>query len=446
MMRKFSSILAQPFVGLLLILGLHASTFAQGPSLSLSDAIRIALEKNFDIRVEEARTEIAANNNSWANAGLYPNLTLQLASNNRLSNVDNPASFINGQFSNLGITGTLNTSWTIFNGFRVHITKEKLDLLEGQSQGNAAIVVENSLQAVILQYYNARVAEAQRDALAENLALSRDRVRFEQTRSDLGTGSTFQLLTAQNAYYADSSAFLGQELALTTQLRNLAKLLGFDEDTRLTLTDDLRETFTSFNFGDLKGKMLSNNRTLQNQFVNLRILQQDIDLAKSARYPTVTFNLGSTWSQNRFELEGQGVARGSQLDFYGNFSLNFTLYGGGAITRQIENADIQTRVTQIGIDQLRLDMSHELRNTFDLYTTRLELFNLAEATLALARKNESIAEIRFQNGTLNSFNFRDVQLAFRNAALARNQALYNLLEAETMLLRLTGGILDLSSE
>ena len=96
-------------------------------SVSFEEALQIALARNFDIRIEKARTEIARNNNSWEAAGRYPTVTFQAGNNNRFSNIDNPASFLNGQFSNLGLSGTVNAAWNLFSGFRVSINKSRLE-------------------------------------------------------------------------------------------------------------------------------------------------------------------------------------------------------------------------------------------------------------------------------------------------------------------------------
>ena len=43
-------------------------------------------------------------------------------------------------------------------------------------------------------------------------------------------------------------------------------------------------------------------------------------------------------------------------------------------------------------------------------------------------------------GTINSFNYRDVQLIYLSASLNRLSAVYNLIDADTALARITGGI------
>jgi outer membrane protein TolC len=445
-MRKPASVLGffckGALIGLLIGLGAQAG-LAQRETVSLSQAIVKALAQNFDIQLQDKRTELTALNNNWGAAGRYPNITLQMASNNRFSSIDNPASFLNGNFSNIGGTGTLNAAWTLFNGFRVNLTKARLEQLEAQSAGNAALVVENTLQAVILQYYSCLVEQEALKVLEANLNLSRDRLKFASTKLQIGSGSTFEVLNFRTSYLADSSNYLLQRLNLDNALRALGQLLGDKTEVSYELADLLRTTFGEYRLEDLAGKMEANNQTLKNQFINLEILQKDLDLARASRYPRLDLNLGGTYSLSRFQLEGLDPRSGNQADFYANFSLNFTLFNGGTITRSIEAARINERIGMLSIQQLKHTMNYQLLNAFELYRTRRQLLAVAEATLEAARQNEAIASDKFRNGTLSSFDYRAVQVGLLQASLSRIRAIYSMLEAETQLLRLTGGILDM---
>ena len=80
----------------------------------------------------------------------------------------------------------MDVNWTLFNGFSVKANKDRLAQLEEQSAGNAAIVVENTLQAVILAYYNVQIQSDKLDLLYETLALSKDRYNYNKIKSELG--------------------------------------------------------------------------------------------------------------------------------------------------------------------------------------------------------------------------------------------------------------------
>jgi outer membrane protein TolC len=53
-----------------------------------------------------------------------------------------------------------------------------------------------------------------------------------------------------------------------------------------------------------------------------------------------------------------------------------------------------------------------------------------------------LADRSFKRGTINSINFRQVQLNYLNASLAKLQSIYNLMDAYTEVMRLSGGILQ----
>ena len=78
----------------------------------------------------------------------------------------------------------------------------------------------------------------------------------------------------------------------------------------------------------------------------------------------------------------------------------------------------------------------------DFYDVRKQLLDVAQIGVKSATLNLQIATEKFRAGTINSFNFRDVQLIFLNASLAELEVTYNLIASETELMRLTGGIIS----
>ena len=59
-----------------------------------------------------------------------------------------------------------------------------------------------------------------------------------------------------------------------------------------------------------------------------------------------------------------------------------------------------------------------------------------------ARINLQLSTERYENGSINSFNFRDVQQIYAKAALRYHNATFSVIESYYALLRLTGGIVD----
>lgn len=411
--------------------------------LTLSDALQVSLSQNFDIRLVNKSVEISKVQNSWGEAGRYPTVSMNMSQGNNISDQsNNPTSFIQEILMSNSVEGGLNMNWVLFNGFRVKASKEKLEKLEEQSEGNAALVVQNTIQGVILSYYQAKLQSEKMVLLKDVLELSRDKWEYYKLKQDFGVATTVDQLQYESAYYADSTNLLMQELAYKNSIRNLNILMGVEETKSWVLTDKLEVEYPSYDYNDLKNKMLSNNQTIKNEYINLEILDRDIQLAKSTMYPVIAFNSGAQVSQSSFKIADYPRASGATLNYFANFTLSFTLYDGGKVRRGIEMLEIQNDVNEIEIEKLKNSLSSELLSQYDFYLTRLEIFDLSKQAFKVARKNFDIAKLKENSGILNSFILRDIEMAYLQSGLAMIEAGYNLIESQTNISRLTGGLVS----
>ena len=121
-------------------------------------------------------------------------------------------------------------------------------------------------------------------------------------------------------------------------------------------------------------------------------------------------------------------------------NLNWNIFSGGSRSRARTIARWDAEIGKIELDELQHSLVNRLANELELYNVRKKLLNVAEEALKTAQLNLDISTEKFRSGAINSFNFRDVQLIYLNAALSRLEAVYALITADTELLRLTGGI------
>ena len=410
--------------------------------ISLADAIRIGLENNFQIRIFENTVDIARNNNTWGTAGLFPTITLGISQTNRYD--DLPDQF---QASERGRTITnrfspfVNLQWNLFSGFSVHMTKDKLAALESLSEGNAVIVVENTIQGIILAYYNTLLQLQTLKTLDELKQLSRDRFEYVTYRKDLGAAVTYDVLQAKNAYLDDSTNYLLQQLNVENAYLYLRLLLGEESNVQYELTDEFTVVEQEFSYDSLFVQMKSDNANLRNQYVNQEILKKDVKIAKSAAYPYLNLNAGFDQFNNRIQVIDGGTDFTNNLDFYVNFSLGFNLSNGGLVRRAIQNARIEEEIGFLEIAELEVSLSNQLQNAFDLYNIRKQLYEVSLVNVESAKLNLEISTDKFRSGAINSFNFRDVQVIYLRASVSSLQAIFNLVDSHSELLRLSGGII-----
>jgi hypothetical protein len=87
-------------------------------------------------------------------------------------------------------------------------------------------------------------------------------------------------------------------------------------------------------------------------------------------------------------------------------------------------------------------LNFELTNVYELYLTRLQIFELTKKAFFVSKDNMDIAKLKEESGLINSFNFRDIQMAYLSAGVALYQASYDLLESNATLLKMTGKIIQ----
>ena len=373
---------------------------------------------------------------------MFPSISIGAFQNNRYDEGDSyTVPDQRDEYYSNNIAPYVNLNWSLFRGFAVHITKDKLGALQEYSEGYATIIVENTIQGIVLSYYNVLLQEELLQVTNEVKALSRDRLNYISFKKELGGAVTYDVLQAKNAYLDDSSIYLLQQLNVKNAYLNLKLLLGEDEDIQYKLTDEFAVQIFDYSLDSLLQQMKSSNTNIQNQYINQEILKKDVKLAKSNAYPVLSLNGGYDHFNRRTKYVDSDPVYTNSMDYYANFTLSFNLFNGGNVRRGIKNARISEQIGQLETEELEISLSNLMKTDFELYKIRKELLMVSMANLESATLNMEISTEKFRSGAINSFNFRDVQVIYLSAAASKYEAIFNMIDIQTELLRLSGGII-----
>jgi len=419
--------------------------FAQN-ELSLMDAIKIGLQENYDIQISSKNQKINQINNNWANAGALPTINLSAKKEEALSDqTKNPTSFMPYELRSEAINGTANVSWTLFNGFAIRANKAKLKNLEEISNNNATLTIENTIQGIILQYYNCVLQKQRVELLQEVVSLAKNRLEYQQTKYDIGVSSKIDLLQIENAMLTDSSNFILQQLNYTNAVKNLNLTLGRDVDTKWTLTDGIDTEIILFNYEDLKSSTIADNTNIKNQYYNIQLAKQDIRLSKAAFYPMISVNSGASYNKSTYDigdLSNEMDNTGESINYFANFSINFRVFDGGKLYNTLKKVTVQKEINELQYEKVKKEVVFQLSLTNDKYNSRISAFNLNERAFKIAKTNYNLATDKQNRGTINSFMLRDIEIAYINSGINAQQSAYNLMESKIALLKITGGIIQ----
>lgn len=434
-----------------LILGISLSVFSlkAQEGLSAKQAVFNALENNYDIQIAEKQSEIAAKNNTWSEAGLFPTVTLQIGQNNTIQdNSNNPFTFTPGIILNQSLNPSITANINLFSGFQVRINKTRLEQLEAQSGGNSMVVIENLIADVLRTYYTALLQKERRDLYKNLLQYSSRRLRYNEIKNQYSGNNSLELLQLKNQYLTDSTNYLLQELSYENSLRNLVLLMNNSEnesnESLPELADNLDLVLAEIDESNAEQTMLSNNQNLKNQYLSLELQKTAIEFQRSFLYPTLSLNLGAQPSYGRFQQLSGGNPNGPSslstqtLAYFGNFTLRYNLYNNWKGKRAVEVAKIQAEIGELSTEKLTSTLKMNLTNQMQLFRFRKNLVNVSQENLEYATKAYDLAQKRFDLGSINSIDLIVFQNNYQNTLIQHYENLYNRLDTYLEIYKLTG--------
>tara|TARA_B100000683_G_scaffold70527_1_gene68969 strand:+ start:9751 stop:11064 length:1314 start_codon:yes stop_codon:yes gene_type:complete len=415
-------------------------------NLTLENALKIGLKQNFDIQLSKKNLEVSKLNNNLANAGALPTLNISTRQEQAVSDQSkNPTSFIQEILKSESINASANLSWTLLDGYRIKASKERLNQLEYLSNGNLTLTIENTSQAIILSYYNCILQKHRLELLQKVVKLSRERVIYQKTKYDIGVSSKMEFLQFKNTLLTDSSNLLIQKQNLNNAIKNLNLVMGVDLTSDWVFTDKMNSEIQVFNLNNLKDKTLENNINILNQSINNEIIKQEITIAKSAYYPHISFNSGASYNESTYDVGNSGFTgdnTGETLNYYTNLSINFRLYDGGKYRTLLQESEIRKDINNLNLEKLKRNVLNKLLINYEKYNNSIVIYNLNKNAFEIAELNYQLANDKNNRGIINSFNLRDIEIAYLNSGLSYLQSLYSLNESYLELVKITGGIID----
>jgi outer membrane protein TolC len=177
----------------LLLTGLliNALAFAQSTILTVDEAVKLAIEKNFDVEIQRNAQQIGIINNNWGVAGLWPNITVNaatgIASNNLEQRLSNGTVIKRNGAILRNANAGLAVSWRLFDGMRMFAAKKRLEELEKMGELSFRNQVNTTVFNIIGSYYQIVQLNQQRNALRETIKFFEERKQIAESRFTIGT-------------------------------------------------------------------------------------------------------------------------------------------------------------------------------------------------------------------------------------------------------------------
>ena len=409
--------------------------------LSLEDAVKIALENNYEIKIAKNNLKIDETNNNLANAGILPSLNANLTNNNSQLNTkqtqaDGSVRELNNA-KNFNLSYGVGLDWTVFDGLSMFARKEQLVTLEAQGKAELQAVILNRISDIYLTYYDLVQQQQIMASIDSAIVISNQRVSTADNRFSIGKASKLELLNAKVDLNTDKSLLLSQkEFYKNTKIR-LNELLARDLQTDFIVKQEI--TFEeSLVYNDLKELAAKQNPQLQAQILSKKLADLNLKQIKGGRFPTVRLTSGYNFTRSEASLGF--VTQSSGQGFVYGVSASVPIFNGFLQNKREKTAKYEVENATYLLNQQKLALESQMASFYQSYQTNLELIKVERENVEIARQNLDITLAKFKIGTITTLEVRTAQQNFIEASVRYATAQYNTKLSEINLKELAGAL------
>lgn len=414
--------------------------------LSKQEAVNIALDHNYDIKVTNNNVEAAKNNSSIYNSGYLP--TLSATGGGNYQDKDSENEFQDGKIINQSTTSkTLNASanlnYLLFDGMGRKYNYDKLKELYNISEIQATQVIENTVLQLLTAYYEiARLTQNEVNQKT-SLSISKERLLREEYKYQYGQNTQLDMLNSEVDVNNDSITLLNINREFANAKRNLNLILG-----REIQKDFEVDTTVTYNIGLTLESVLTSakarNTVLQQAEKNIELSKFDLKINQSNWYPIVGINGGYGWNNLNTEsdvVNPFALSTNTTKGLNGGLSLSWNIFDGGATKTRVQNAKIAINNSEIIKEQIEQELERNIANAWETYQNALFVLQAEKKNMETNKRNFQRSSEQFKLGQIISVEFRLAQVNYLNSVTNFNLAKYTAKIAELNLLQLSGKLL-----
>jgi outer membrane protein TolC len=405
-------------------------------TLSLPDAVNIALKNSLDLQLAKNNVEAATINNHIGVAGGLPLVTGSLADNEQVTTVNqkqNSGADINrsGAAANnlsVNITGSL----LLYNGGRVVATKKRLGEIQLQSQQQLNAQIQNVIAAVMTSYYDVVRQQDYIKTIDLSIDASNEQLNIVKIRQQAGLANNADLFQAQIDVNVLQQSKLAQQLIADQAKAELLRLLTLKADSTISIKDTILVDKSIVLETVLSG--LEKNAEIQAALHQVRINEQILKETTAQRYPSVRATTGYVFSRNQ-AAAGQLLLNQTYGPTIG-VSIAIPIYNGSIYKRQQQVAAIDIKNAWLQKDMLTRDYSAQAVKQFQAYTNTINQLDTAVQNYKLSEKLLNLVLLKFQYKQATVVEVKNAQQSFQQSGFRLVDLNYAAKAAEIELKRL----------
>ena len=399
------------------------------------EAVDQALIKNISIQQNKLSVKLAEKNVAIAKGNFLPNLNGSSSGNYNVGLSPDQTGILTNT-NNFNGSLNLSSSGIIFNGFRNTNTYKQAQLGVESSLYDLKKIENDISLRVVNTYLNVLFAKENLEVASVQAAISKKQIEAAKARFEAGAIAKGELLNFQSTAANDLQSVILQENALDLALLNIAQLLqepvkGFDVAPIEVETPSVNLLYD--NSTAVFQKTLDYMPEIANAKLAIENADFNIEIAKSAFLPTLSYNLGAGTSYfHQFNNLFPGQANSSfRSQFFDRFqygagiSLNIPIFNRFQTKNRVAQSLINKEVSVMSLESQKLILKQTIEQAFLDVKSGLKTFQAATISLTAQKEAFKNAQERYNYGTMTLFDFDLVRTRLVSAKSAMIRSKYD---------------------
>ena len=436
-MKKMWTIGIRPMMMAALALCTLGATAQETLTLTLDQAIEIALSDNPTIQVAEQTVQLKKISNKETVMGLLPEASL---AGSYTRTIKKQTMVMNGMEFQVGIensyNGGLSVSLPIFAPTlykSMKLTKTDVALAVEQARSSKLDLVNQVTKA----FYQTLLAQDSYAVLEKSFAQSEENFRIVNAKFEQGRVSEFDKISAEVQMRNLKPSVISARNAVELSKLQLLVLMNIEPETEFELIGSLQDYEESVYAGLLTAdtNSLNDNSALKQMDMNVKMLQQTLSLNKQNFAPMVAmqFNYMYTCMANDFKFKQYNWNPYSNLAL----SVSIPLFKYSNFSN-LKKTNLQISQLMQNRDYTARQLAMQQQSYLNSMAASAEQVTSNREAIAQAKKGRDIAEKLYEVGRGTVLELNSAEVALTQAQLTYTQSIFDYLSAKADLDKLQG--------
>ncbi|WP_158278661.1 TolC family protein [Rhodohalobacter mucosus] len=412
--------------------------FSQVQTITIEDAIDIALENNYQLKQAENNLTLSRVQERSAIADFFPNLS---ASASRGRNIGRQFDNTTGEFGDFTINSFgagLSSGLTIFNGFSNinSLRAAQHETLSREEQLQR--VRENIIFNTASRYLQYLLSQQLLEIAEETLQTSEQQLEQVRAQVEVGARPTVDLLNQESIVAGNELQVVNRRNDLNFSRLQLVRTLQIDPlgDYEF-ITPEIDQSSAVVRDYDLQQMVetaLESRSDLKSELQGIEAALYNLKSTRANYYPTLTLSGSFRTSYNdrnpssyRDQLTDQNINRNIGL------SLNIPIFNRLNTRTAVQAQEIQYKNAQLSLENTRLNVIQEVNQAYNDYVAIVQELESSEKAFVAAERAFETEQQRYEVGASTLIELSQANNAFVEAQSNRIQTLYNFFFQEKLL-------------